>query len=326
VIGHPAIFVLVCLTVAYGLAVAIYPLVRRRGALSVVVAAAACIACWASLFIIPPEHVILRALTSLLNVDLFFRLIDFTRQTRLGKLENVGWADYCRFLIPFPLLLVVFGEKGRRLRPDQRSAADVWRLVLSASGIALGFMLLFAANRAPALRASFLLDHVTKLFIFLLTVESMATALCCLERLAGYDTSPLVDRTFLARTPAEFWRRWNNRINAWLYWNAFVPAGGRSAPIRGVWAACLASAVLHEVAFTIATSQFTGYQFIFFAIQAPAIIFSRTLERLARELGTAGVVIARATTVLWMAVTSMFFLHGADLVFTFYYQSQPWLP
>jgi hypothetical protein len=326
VIGHPAISVLVCLTVAYGLAIAIYPLVRRRGALSVVVAAAACIACWACLFIIPREHVILRALTSLLNVDLFFRLIDFTRQKQIGKLENVGWGEYCRFLIPFPLLLVVFGQKNRRLRPDQRSVADLRRLLLSAAGIALGFILLFAANRAPAINSSFLLDHVTKLFIFVLTVESMARALCSLERLAGYDTTPLVNLAFLARTPAEFWRRWNNRINAWLYWNTFVAAGGRRVPARGVWAACLASAVLHEIAFTIATSQFTGYQFIFFAAQAPAIILSRTLERLTIPLGIAGVVLSHATTVLWMAVTSIFFLHGADLVFTFYYKSQPWLP
>ena len=151
-IGHPAISVLVCLTVAYGLVIAIYPLLRRRGVLSVVVAAATCMACWACLFIIPPEHVILRALTALLNVDLFFRLIDFTRQLQIGKLENVVWADYCRFLIPFPLLLVVFGEKDRRLRADQRSVADLWRLLLSAAGIALGLILLFAANQAPALR------------------------------------------------------------------------------------------------------------------------------------------------------------------------------
>jgi hypothetical protein len=326
VISHPALSVLVCLAVAYALGIAIFPLVRRRDALAAVAAAMASIAIWACLFIIPREHVVQRAITALLNVDLFFRLIDFTRQSRSGKLENVRWADYCRFLIPFPMLLVVFGQKDRRLRSDQRNSAEFLRLVLSSVGVALGFVLVFGANKAPALQSSFLLDHVTKLFIFIFTVESLARVVCSLERLAGYDTTPLVDRAFLARTPADFWRRWNNRINVWLYWNAFVPAGGRRAPARGVWAACLLSAVLHEVAFTIATSQFTGYQFIFFAIQAPAIFLSRTLERLTVQWGTAGVVFAHAATVLWMACTSAFFLHGVDLIFPFYYTSESWLP
>jgi D-alanyl-lipoteichoic acid acyltransferase DltB (MBOAT superfamily) len=170
------------------------------------------------------------------------------------------------------------------------------------------------------------LDHITKVFIFILAVESMAQALCGLERLLGFDTTPIIDRAFLARTPADFWRRWNNRINVWLYWNAFVPAGGRRAPIRGVWAACLLSAVLHEIAFTIATSRFTGYQFIFFLIQAPAIILSRPLERLARTWGAIGIAIAHTATVLWMGCTSMFFLYGVDLIFAFLYAGEPWLP
>jgi hypothetical protein len=324
--GHPAISVLVCLAVAYALAIAIYPLVRRRGALGAVSAATASVASLACLLIIPREHVVERAITSLLNVDLFFRLIDFSRQARSGKLKNVGWAEYCRFLIPFPLLLVVFGQKDRRLRPDQRNVADVFRLLLSSAGVALGFVLVFAAGNLSALQSSFLLDHVAKLFIFILTVESAARVVCSLERLAGYDTTPLVNRAFLARTPADFWRRWNNRINTWLFWNAFVPAGGRHAPARGVWAACVFSAVLHEVAFTIATSQFSGYQFIFFAVQAPAILLSRTLEQLTIPWGTAGVVISHATTVLWIGCTSIFFLHGVDLIFPFYYSSDPWLP
>jgi hypothetical protein len=224
------------------------------------------------------------------------------------------------------MLLVVFGQKDRRVAPDQRRATEVVRIVLGSAGAALGFVLVFAVEKLPSLQSSFFWDHVTKLFIFILTVESTAQALCGLERFLGFDTTPIIDRAFLARTPAEFWRRWNNRINVWLYWNAFVPAGGRRAPARGVWAACLFSAVLHEVAFTIATSRFTGYQFIFFLIQAPAIILSPALGRLSRAWGAIGLAIAHSVTALWMAFTSMFFFHGADLIFPFLYTSEPWLP
>jgi hypothetical protein len=326
VIGHPAISVLVCLMAAYGLAIAIHPATRRRGVLSLLMVGLACYAIILSLLFIPPEPPVLRALTSLLCVDLFFRLIDFTRQSRRGDLPAIGWSGYCRFLIPFPLLLVMFGQKDRRLGPDQPRGADILRVVLGAAGVVVGFVLIFAAEDSTLLQSSFLLDHIVKLFIFVLTVESTAQALCGLERLLGFDTTPIIDRAFLARTPAEFWRRWNNRINAWLFWNAFTPAGGRRAPLCGVWATCLFSAVLHEVAFTIATSRFTGYQFIFFLIQAPAIALSPALGRLSRDRGIIGIVFAHTVTVLWMAFTSMFFFHGVDLIFPFMYTSEPWLP
>src|SRR5688500_11637636 len=92
VIGHPAISVLVCLALLYLLAIAIFPLVRRRDALSVGVVALASVAIWACLFIIPSEYMVLRGVTALLNVDLFFRLIDFTRQNRRGA--KFGWGRH----------------------------------------------------------------------------------------------------------------------------------------------------------------------------------------------------------------------------------------
>ncbi len=107
---------------------------------------------------------------------------------------------------------------------------DVSRVLLGAAGAALGFVLLLAANEKPSLQASFLFDHITKLFIFVLTVESLSQALCGLERLLGFDTRLIIDRGFLARTPADFWRRYNTRVQPWLYWNVFVPSGGRRAP------------------------------------------------------------------------------------------------
>ena len=207
------------------------------------------------------------AVTSLFNVDLVFRLIDYTRRSWRGELENVSWSDYCRFLIPFPLLLVVFGQKNRRRRPDQPGATEWLRFSLGAAGVALGFALLFAANEIPALQSSFVLDHAVKLFIFTFTVEWLAQVVCGLERLAGFDTRPLYEGVILSRTPAEFWRRQNTRVQPWFYWNVYLAAGGRRSPLRGIWATFLVSALLHEIGFSIALSQITGYQFIFFLIQ-----------------------------------------------------------
>jgi hypothetical protein len=324
--GSPALPFLLCIAVAYTIALAIYPVLRRGDSIAAVVAALVCLAVVAGLFIIPPEFRIHRAIASLFCVDLLFRLIDFTRQNFRGTLTMIGWSGYLHFLIPFPTLLVVFGQKHRRLRWDLWAGSDVLRMVLGSIGVTIGFILVFAAQRSYALQASFALDHAVKLFIFVLTIESLAEALCGLERLAGYNTRPVIDRAFLSRTPAEFWRRWNNRVQPWLYWNVFLPSGGRRAPLRGVLATFLFSAVLHELAFAFATSRFTGYQFAFFTIQAPAVIASPALERLAAAWPVVGSMIARAATVLWIAATSIFFFHGVDLIFPFVYVSESWLP
>jgi hypothetical protein len=98
------ISVLICVVAAYVIAIAIYPTIRIRNASSIFTVALACTGVTLCLLIIPREHVVLRAVTAVLLVDLFFRLIDFARQSRHCKTEAVGWGTYCRFLIPFPLL------------------------------------------------------------------------------------------------------------------------------------------------------------------------------------------------------------------------------
>ena len=55
--GQPAILVPVSLATAYLVAIAIYPLIRRRDALCIIAVGLACIAVLACLFIIPREHV-----------------------------------------------------------------------------------------------------------------------------------------------------------------------------------------------------------------------------------------------------------------------------
>ena len=314
--GHPAISVLTCVIAAYTIAIAIYPAFRYRNASNIVTVTLACVGVTLCLLIIPQAQVVLRAMTAVLLVDLFFRLIDFARQSRHGKTEAIGWGTYCRFLIPFPLFLVVFGQKDRRRLRDERSMADVLRLILGSAGVAIGFMLLFAANEITAVQTSFVLGHITRLLIFALTVESLAQALCGLEHLVGFDTRPIVDRAFVSRTPADFWQRFNSRIQSWWYLNVFVPSDGRHAPIRGVWATFLASAILHEVAFTIATSRITGNQLIFFLLQAPAVLASPWLNRVSRAGGAA---IAHAVTILWIGMTSIFFFNDLERVFTFFY-------
>ena len=147
------------------------------------------------------------------------------------------------------------------------------------------------------------------LLTFVLAIESLSRALCGLERLAGFDTTPIIRNAYLSRTVSEFWRRYNYRIHDWLYRNVFQATGGRRAPVRSLLLVFLVSGLFHEVMFALATSRLTGYQFAFFTIQGPAALASGALS-LARRGGIAGKITAHGATILFFAVTSVLFFDG----------------
>lgn len=322
---RPVIACLFAVFAAYSVGVAVFPWLHRKGWPSAVAHWLVTAACVAALFLIPSEQVLLRALTAFPLTDLMLRVIDFGRQSRARRTTNCTWGQYCQFLVPAPLLLVLYGQKDRRLADRTAWKTDLARFAGGATLLGLGTVCLLIAQRSSLLRSSFWLDHAVKLIVWIIALEAAARGLSGLERLLGFDTTPLIDRAYRSRTPAEFWVRWNHRVHGWLYFNTFLPAGGNRSAARGVAAAFLVSAVLHEVMFAIATSRVTGYQALFFLLQIPAVLASRPLAQLARG-GLGGIAVAHGTTILWMSLTSVFFFHGIDLIFPFFYAAEPPLP
>lgn len=321
---HALPHVALVIGVAYSTALLIPFFRRRDGSIAPVAWCLAPIPLLCPL-LIPADEVILRALSALPCTDLFLRVTDYLRVSRQSA-EGFVPRDYRRFLFPFPALLVTFRNHQRRLPAPVPPGPEIARVLLGGAGFAAAFLVVLDLSDSSVLRSNHLLDHLTKLGIFVVTIESLSRALFGLERLAGFDTRPIVRNVLLSRTPAEFWsRRYNHRVSDWLDLNVFRPAGGRRHPVRGTLLVCFASGVLHELMFGIATSRFDGYQFLFFFMQAPAILASVPLERLARR-STAAAVAAHALTVLWMASSSLLFFHGVDRVFPFFYTSEPWLP
>lgn len=236
------------------------------------------------------------------------------------------FADYVRFLAPFPHLLVVY-RSWRAVIADPPRGREVMRLLIGGGLFVLVAVLVKLCRHVDALRESFLLDHTVKFPLFIFAVEALSQALCAIERLAGFNTTPIVHWSFLSSTPADFWLRWNQRVHDWFYRNLFVPWGGLHAPVRGIVLVFLVSAVLHEVAFGIATSHWTGYQFAFFTLQIPVVLASRPLLSLAAKWGRAGTVSVHAVTIAWFYVTSTLFLYGGNQALPWFdfYASNPWL-
>ena len=278
-----------------------------------------------SSLLIPSELVGLRAACAFLAGDILFRTIDYFRHS--GNLNrNSALRDYFRFLIPLPVLSVCYPDHKRRLSQPESPWPQVLHVFAGVMGVAFAILTLRTLSGSAIVRSSFAVSHAVMLLAFVLAIESLSRALCGFERLAGFDTTPIVRNAYLSRTVGEFWQRYNYRIHDWFYRNVFQSAGGRHAPVRAVLLVFLSSGLFHEVAFALATSRLTGYQFAFFTIQGPAAIASWRFERWARRGGNVRKITAHAVTILFVGVTSVLFFDGVSRIFPFIYASQSPLP
>lgn len=268
--------------------------------------------------IIPAEQVIARAICCLFCTELWLKVIDLGRMFRTPQGQQITFRNCLHFLVPFPTLLVVFSEKRRR-RPGNWSALDLIRAVSIIPVFAVGFWLLSSLATVPALQQSFLLDHLVKLVLFVVTIELLSQGMVGAEHLAGYDTTPIIQFGFLSVSVGEFWYRYNSRVHLWLHKNVFVPAGGLRKPVRGVYLTFFVSAVFHELMFDIATSQIDGSQFAFFMLQAPAVFATAALLRIRSRTPWIPRLMSRLATIAWFAISSILFFRGVDRVFQNYY-------
>jgi MBOAT, membrane-bound O-acyltransferase family len=273
--------------------------------------------------LIPSEDVALRAAAACVSGDLAFKMVDFFRQRRR---DGPALREYVRFLVPCPVFAVVYPDHRRRLSRPDRPWPHALRIVGGLAGVAAGVLLAAAKRGVAPFRSSFPLDHAAMLVTFVLTIESLSQVLYGLERLAGYDVSPIIRRAFLARSVSEFWRRYNGRVHDWLHRHVFRVSGGGRHPARGTVLVFLVSGLFHELMFDVATAKITGYQLAFFLIQAPPALASRRLERLARRRGIAGRVVAHGLTILFLSAASVLFFRGVSDIFPFIYASRPPLP
>src|SRR5712664_2424769 len=112
---HNGIWLLLAIAVSYALALVAVLLIRLRGGL---VLAAVCLSTPVILsapLLIPSSAIIFRAASACISADLMFRLVDLFRHQR-GLKDAITLRDGFRFLVPFPIFLVVFTDRQRR--PD----------------------------------------------------------------------------------------------------------------------------------------------------------------------------------------------------------------
>src|SRR5262249_53115648 len=140
-------------------------------------------------------------------------------------------------LVPFASFLGnPFSLVRRRLAEEPRptARADLLTLGRGALGLAAGIGLLIGLFRVDWEGYPFLVEHAGKVAAFYVAVISGLDTGAALWRLSGGLARDYMENPFAARTPADFWRRYNRPMQQFFWEDVFKPAGGLRAPLRTI--------------------------------------------------------------------------------------------
>jgi hypothetical protein len=162
-----------------------------------------------------------------------------------------------------------------------------------------------------------LLEHLILVVGFVIVMTAFGQVNLGLWRLMGLRARPVMDQIWLARTPADFWRRWSWPIHLWLYRYISLPCEGRGRAVVSVLAVFAFSGILHEAIAYVAIGRITGHQSAFFTVSAAGVLASPLLERIGRH-GVAGEVFIRLLTLVFLAASAALMFVTVDAVIPLY--------
>ena len=253
------------LAITFGAAVGFVPALRLASGSRAAVFLAVCIPIFLAPLVVPEAAPWARFLASVCSLLIGMKLYDLHLDA--GRASRLSRRTLLAFLPNWGSMVL------RKLEaepcPPQR---DSWvRLVLGLAGLGLSVGALSWLFRLDWSEQPFAVEHSAKVvgvFCALLPAGAAATSLW---QLAGGRTRDWFDQLFLARTPADFWRRYNRPVQQFFFEDIFKHAGGRRSPGRATLTTFAVSGLIHEYVFGIATGRVAGYQMIFFMIHGCAV-------------------------------------------------------
>ena len=296
--------ILLAVVASYSCALLAYPACRMRGRwwiLGGVIASFVGIAGILAAMIVPADAPLARGLVGVLGSISLCRIYSFWRDRIDAPL-----ATYVRFV--FPALLrpqLIYSDPPRR-RPNV--IREIARLLLAIAVMIPAWVLSSRIiTTTAAVERFWMLNHLIVLAALIVLMGALGQALLAIWRLQGFPVHrPVNDNILLARTPADFWRRWSWPIHGWLMRYGYHSdiAGGRPHHVRATILVFLVSGVGHEILFFAALGRATGHQTLFFLASAPAVLASGPMERFAHRHGKPGELAIRAATIAFLIVTS----------------------
>jgi D-alanyl-lipoteichoic acid acyltransferase DltB (MBOAT superfamily) len=174
-------------------------------------------------------------------------------------------------------------------------------------------LIVFFEEQAHLRSLGFIVEHTLKLAAFYVALHGVFFIIVGLARRAGQPARLVFDNVFAARTPADFWRRYNRPVGQFLYEDIFKPSGGRRHPVWATLVTFVFSAIGHEYLISISIGRVEGYQTAFFLIQGLAVALTLRV----RPKG-AVVPVAVALTLAFNLATSFLFFASIQHYFPFW--------
>ena len=306
-LGGPAVFALV-----FGVAFAFVPLLRlpNHQRLVVVVIAFALLAL--APMLLPAQPAFVRVLTACAVVAMWAKIYDLHVGAKYGLRPA---ASSALEFMPRLTALVFRKINDATLRPTRRQLLRAaGRFTIASAGIAAIF--LFDWRGLP-----FVAEHTVKVIAVFYALLLMAEFIVAADRALGGPSLDFSRAPMRARTPAEFWRRYNRPVMQFFNENVFKRVGGRHAPARATLIVFAISGLAHEYAFDVGAGHVQGLQLLFFMLQGVAVAATMHL----RPSG-AYAVIGVIATFIFNLTTSVIFFASADAIVPFYANPLPeWL-
>jgi hypothetical protein len=265
---------------------------------SVVVALSPCL--------VPLSAKPLRLVASLCAITFVVKLYDVFREPELAERLDL-WSFLAN--LPNGYWLVLRREPGRM--PATR---DLRRLGWAGPASLLSLLWGAIVWNVEWSTVPFAIEHALKASAVIFAVILIGNASAAGYRLLGGTALDPMANPITARTPAEFWRRWNRPAQQFLNEYAFRPAGGFRNAVRATMVTFGVSGLVHEYVFGIAAGRIQGCQLLFFLLQGCAAAATMRV----RPSGRISVVWIAGTLVFNLA-TAVLFFQSVDAVLPFYW-------
>ena len=184
--------------------------------------------------------------------------------------------------------------------------------------VAAGVALFRCLDRLPWCSFPFWLDHGLRLLAsYLFIWDGGCVLFAATWRLLGFRCVEFSIHPILARTPADFWRRYNRWIGQFLYEDFFKQLGGLRRPVAATFCCFLVMGLLHEYLACVLTGRVTWHLPLFFLLHAVATVFTFRL----RLTGLAAAIGMTATLAFHYFTSVLFFIRFHEIVGGWYLSS-----
>jgi len=261
--------------------------------------------------IIPAGEPLVRFLVALNAVFLLVKLYDVLADTNQG--QRLGPRTFATFLMS-PVLC--------RQAPDIKTFHSRRRCLLQLVTAFVGLSMatatlvgLFLVNWRPS---PWLLEHGVKVVTLILVTVNFCGLLVAVWQLCGGASGDIMRQPMLARTPADFWRRFNVPMQRFFNERIFKPMGGRQKPICASLVVFVISGIIHEYVFGIALCRVQGWQMAFFILQWCAVVMTIRIKPQAGR-----VVPWMMATLIFNILSGVLFFASVNGLVPFYSQPLP---